>query len=56
MALTQEQLEKRQSAIASLREICRDIGCSGWSVDLCENRPHDCKIIRNLMNYTADGS
>ena len=41
--------EERKAAIASLKEICRDIGCSGLYPDMCKNRPHQCEIIRRLV-------
>jgi hypothetical protein len=45
-SLTKEQ---RKSAIKELKQICSDIGCSGLEPDMCENRPHNCKIIRNIL-------
>ena len=41
--------EERKAAIESLKEICREIGCSGLSPDMCNNRPHHCSIIRKLV-------
>jgi hypothetical protein len=33
-----------------LRKICREIGCSVLSPDLCLNHPEQCGIIRKLVN------
>lgn len=41
--------EERKAAIESLKEICREIGCSGLNPDMCNNRPHHCSIIRKLV-------
>lgn len=39
---------RRLLAVKSLREICREIGCSGMSPELCQERPHHCTIIRRV--------
>ena len=39
---------RRLIAVESLREICREIGCSGMSPEGCRERPHLCSIIRKL--------
>jgi hypothetical protein len=41
--------EERNKAIASLKEICQEIGCSGLSPELCQTKPHYCTIIRKLV-------
>lgn len=39
----------KEEAIASLKEICQEIGCSGLDPDVCKNRPQECNIIRKLI-------
>jgi len=46
--------EERKAAIESLKEICREIGCSGLDADMCNNRPHMCGIIRKLVAPSAN--
>ncbi len=51
--------EERKQAIDELKQICREIGCSGLSPDMCQNKPHYCDIIRKLIlppnnNFIAD--
>jgi hypothetical protein len=41
--------EDRQEAIDGLKEICVEIGCSGWSPRLCQNQPHRCEIIKKIV-------
>ena len=41
--------DERQQAIAELKKICVEIGCSGLSPDMCQNRPHHCKIIQKIV-------
>ena len=41
--------EERKQAIEALKEICIEIGCSGISPDMCQNRPHHCDIIRKIV-------
>ncbi len=43
----------RQEAIRSLREICREIGCSGMS-SRCKTHPHLCHIIRGLFRKSVN--
>lgn len=33
----------------TIREICRDIGCSGVDPDMCQNNPQNCNIIRKAV-------
>jgi hypothetical protein len=47
MAMTTEE---RQRAVDSLKEICREIGCTKMSVYMCDERPHLCSIIRRLVS------
>ncbi len=35
--------------VESLKKICREIGCSGLSPDLCQNKPYLCGIIRKAI-------
>ena len=41
---------KRLRAIAEIKEICQEIGCSGLSPQMCQQEPHKCGIIRKIMN------
>ena len=45
--------EERATAIASLREICDAIGCTGTHPG-CRDEPHLCGIVRRVM-YLGDG-
>lgn len=45
----------RDEAIASLREICREIGCSGTSIE-CKEKPHTRFIIRRLFRKKMNES
>ena len=40
----------RKEAITELKEVCQEIGCSGLDPDMCQNKPHLCKIIRRMVN------
>ena len=42
--------DEREKAIASLKEICREIGCSKFSPALCDDAPQSCKIIIKLVS------
>ncbi len=42
--------EEHDKAVASLKEICREIGCSGLSPSMCDERPQNCQIIIKLVN------
>ena len=37
-------------AVSELKEICAEMGCSGLSPDMCQNRPYLCKIIRRFLH------
>ena len=39
----------REEAIKELREICKEIGCSGMDPEMCKNRPHYCEIIKKAV-------
>lgn len=41
--------DERKEAIKSLKVICKEIGCSGLTPSLCDERPHCCEIIRKLV-------
>ena len=40
--------DERAAAIASLREICNDTGCTGTHPG-CRDEPHLCGIVRKVM-------
>jgi len=46
---------RRMAAVESLKEICVEIGCSGLSPDMCQNKPHMCGIIRKLVMPKVEG-
>lgn len=41
--------KEHDEAVASLKEICRYIGCSGLSPAMCDHAPQKCGIIRKLV-------
>jgi hypothetical protein len=41
--------EEHDKAVASLKEICREMGCSKVSSYTCDEAPQLCKIIRKLV-------
>ena len=41
--------EEREQAIKEIKEICREIGCSKLSPELCDRKPYACDIIRKLI-------
>ena len=41
--------DEHDKAVASLKEICREIGCSGLSPAMCDHAPQKCDIIRKLV-------
>ena len=41
--------EEHDKAVASLKEICREIGCSGLNPAMCDHAPQRCDIIRKLV-------
>jgi len=41
--------EEHDKAVASLKEICREIGCSKLSPSMCDHAPQKCDIIRKLV-------
>lgn len=43
----------REQAVSTLREVCREIGCSGLDPKMCKERPHQCAIIRRLLRPKA---
>ena len=34
---------------AKIQEICKEIGCSEIDLYMCDTRPYNCKIIRELF-------
>ena len=40
---------KKQATL--LKQICKDIDCSGMSPDMCQNHPEKCKIIQNYIKF-----
>lgn len=46
--------KEHDEAVASLKEICREIGCSRLSPAMCDHAPQKCGIIRKLV--MADSS
>jgi hypothetical protein len=40
--------KEHDEAVASLKEICQEIGCTKVS-KACDEAPHFCKIIRRLV-------
>ena len=41
--------KEHDKAVESLKEICREIGCSGLSPAMCDYAPQMCSIIRKLV-------
>jgi hypothetical protein len=41
--------DEHDEAVASLKEICQEIGCSKMSVKMCDERPQNCGIIKMLV-------
>lgn len=41
--------EERELAISEVKKICREIGCSKLSPQLCDKEPFRCDIIRKLI-------
>ena len=41
--------QEHDEAVASLKEICREIGCSGLNPAMCDDAPQKCDIIRKLV-------
>jgi hypothetical protein len=39
-----------EELIVRLKGICQEIGCSGLSPDMCQNKPYQCGIIRKLIH------
>ena len=53
--MTTEQMNKARE---TAKEICKEIGCSGFSgfdPDFCKNKPHLCSIIRRLVGTEREG-
>jgi hypothetical protein len=46
--------QEHDEAVASLKEICQEIGCSKVSKKTCNEAPQLCKIIRKLMMPSND--
>lgn len=46
--------EEHDEAVASIKEICKDLGCTKLSVSLCDEAPQNCRIIRDLMIYVKN--
>ena len=42
-------METKQELINELKEICQEIGCSGFHPKLCKEEPHKCNIIRKFI-------
>jgi hypothetical protein len=45
---------EKDKSINKIKEICRDIGCSGLYPDMCKNNPHHCNIIREILNKVKE--
>ena len=43
--------DEHGEAVAELKTICKDIGCSGMSPDMCQNAPQRCDIIRKVVFF-----
>ena len=43
-------VDQERLHLEHLKEICKDIGCSGVDPDMCQNRPQDCSIIRKVID------
>jgi hypothetical protein len=39
-----------EELVVLLKVICQEIGCSGLSPDMCQNRPYRCGLIRKLIH------
>lgn len=42
----------KEAMIDELKEICREIGCSGIEKNLCQKEPYKCSIIINYITQT----